>query len=155
MKRRTPLQVIGWREWVGLPRIGVPAVKAKVDTGARTSSLHAINIEKFRKRGQDWVRFQVHPFQRDSATVCSGEAPLVEYRHIRSSNGHLDLRPVIETEILLLGHHWTIELTLSNRDEMGFRMLLGRAAVRDQFWIDPGASYYAGRHPTGGTSLRR
>jgi hypothetical protein len=112
---------IGWREWVALPDLGVGRVKAKIDTGARSSALHAFAVERVRRRGKDLVRFA------------------------RSSNGVHAVRPVILTRLELLGDAWPIELTLASRDEMGFRMLLGRQAMRGRFLIDPGRSYMAGK----------
>jgi hypothetical protein len=141
------LLIVGWREWVALPDLRVPAIKTKVDTGAKTSSLHALDIEEFRKRGSAWLRFRVHPFQREEQLAVETEAELVEYRHVRSSNGHLTHRPVIVTTLQLLGEHWPIELTLTNRDEMGFRMLLGREALRGRVCVDPGHSYLSGKGP--------
>ena len=141
------LATIGWREWVALPDLGVAAVKAKIDTGAKTSSLHALEIEEFRRRGALWVRFRMQPYQQQSQTIIEAEALLTEYRHVRSSNGQLDHRPVIRTRITLLGQTWPIELSLSDRHEMGFRMLLGREALRERFWVDPGASFRGGIGP--------
>lgn len=135
---------IGWREWVSLPELGIPAIKAKIDTGARSSSLHAFDVETFRRGKDEWVRFQVHPLQRSTQRTVAGEARVLEYRRVRSSNGLAADRPVIITEIELLGQRWPIELTLANRDEMGFRMLLGREALRRRLCVDPGRSYLAG-----------
>jgi len=138
------LPAIGWREWVALPDLGVERIKAKVDTGARSSALHAFGIKPFERDGKPWVRFTIHPIQRESKTTIVAEAELLEYRHVRSSTGHQHHRPVILTRIELLGRIWPIELTLASRDAMGFRMLLGRQAVRGHFLVDPGASYLAG-----------
>jgi len=140
--------VLGWREWVALPDWGVAAVKAKVDTGARTSALHAFGLVRFRRDGHEWVRFEVHPWQRiaDGATVV--EAPLVEHRSIRSSSGARQHRPVVRAAVVVGGRRVVIELTLTRRDEMGFRMLLGREAVRRRFLVDPGRSYVGGRPRT-------
>jgi hypothetical protein len=144
-KRSPDLPVVGWREWLALPDLGVEHLKAKIDTGARTSSLHVFDLEEYRFEGLDWVRFSIHPFQRStSGTVCA-TSPVLEYRKVRSSSGQATLRPVIRTRVSLLGCRWEIEATLANRDAMGFRMLLGRQAVRDRFLIDPGRSFYAGR----------
>jgi hypothetical protein len=145
---QSQLPVIGWREWVALPTLGVPAVKAKVDTGARTSALHALEIEEFQRRKSTWVRFKVLPFQREDEKPLVVEAELLEYRHVRSSTGHLTRRPVIVTSIELLEQRWPIELTLTSRIEMGFRMLLGREALRGRFWIDPRRSFLSGQGPT-------
>ena len=117
------MTVIGWREWLTLPQLGIARIKAKIDTGARSSALHAIHIETFQRDGIEMVKFQVHPIQRNSETTVSCECNLLEMRQIRSSTGHLSERPVILTDIEMLGQSWPIELTLINRDEMGFRML--------------------------------
>ncbi len=134
-------KVIGWREWVGLPELGIDAIKAKIDTGATTSSLHALDIETFQRDGQDFARFQIHPFQKNTKITIQTEAPLIEYRTVRSSNGQESSRPVILTKIVLFDEIWPIELTLANRDQMGLRMLLGRRAIRKRFLVDPGSSY--------------
>lgn len=148
-RRRANLPVIGWREWTGLPDFGIEWIKVKVDTGARSSSLHAFNLAPFQRDGIDWVRFQVHPVQRKRLKTVDVEAPVLEYRSVRSSSGKASLRPVIITNILLLGRTWPIELTLASRDEMGFRMLLGREAIRGRYLVDPGSSYYAGKPKRG------
>lgn len=143
--RRRPaarLPLIGWREWVALPDFGVERIKVKVDTGARTSSLHAFALKSFRRDDRSWVRFQIHPAQRHSVPSIEVEAPVLEYRTIRSSNGKASRRPVIVTAVILLGQSWPIELTLASRDQMGFRMLLGREAIRNRFLVDTGGSYY-------------
>ena len=147
--------LIGWREWVGLPALGIETVKAKVDTGARTSSLHAYNIEEFTRDGQSFVRFEVHPEQRDEAFVLSVEAPLLEMRQVRPSTGESELRPVIQTTIQLLGQTWEAELTLTNRDVMGFRMLLGREAIRPRFLVEPDSSFIGGRRVKGTKRLKK
>lgn len=139
--------IIGWREWVELPELGIKSIKAKVDTGARSSSLHVVGLQTFGKDGQPWVRFKVHPQQRHTRDVIESEAQVLEYRSIRSSSGKASIRPVILTSIQLFGKIWKIELTLANRDEMGFRMLLGRESFRNRFVVDAGHSYYAGRPP--------
>jgi hypothetical protein len=140
-----PLPVIGWREWVSLPELGIGRIKVKVDTGARSSSLHAYDLEYVEVRGKRLVRFKVHPLQRDSHTVIEAEAELLEVRGVRNSGGKLEHRPVIVTAVELMGELWPIELSLTRRDVMGFRMLLGRQAVRGRFTIDPSRSYYDGR----------
>jgi len=133
--------VIGWREWVTLSDFGAQPIKAKVDTGARTSSLHAYDIEVFHRRGKEMARFKVHPLQRDGRKVMVCEAQLLEHRWVRSSSGAREHRPVITTMATLMGQPWPIELTLTNRDVMGFRMLLGREATRSRFLVDPGRSF--------------
>jgi len=140
-KQRAVKATIGWREWVGLPQLQVAAIKAKIDTGANTSSLHAFEIERFRRKGTDFVRFQIHPIQRSIRQTISAEAQLLEMRSVRSSNGIQTERPVVLTEIEIFHQRWPIELTLANRDQMGFRMLLGREALRGRFLVDVGISY--------------
>ncbi|SMF83000.1 ATP-dependent zinc protease [Pseudobacteriovorax antillogorgiicola] len=137
--------VIGWREWVQLPDLGIKSIKAKIDTGARTSSLHAFDVETFKRREIEYVRFKVHPKQKDSKFTVKCEARILEYRLVKSSTGHSSERPVIITEIHMLGKAWDIELTLANRDEMGFRMLLGREGMRERLIVDPGKSFYGGQ----------
>jgi hypothetical protein len=139
------LPLIGWREWIALPELGVRRVKVKVDTGARSSSLHAWEIEEFLRDDVPWVRFLLHPLQRSIEESVRAEARLLEYRPVRSSTGHQSMRPVIVTPVRLLDQTWAIELTLASRDEMGFRMLLGREAVRGRFLVHPGASYFGGK----------
>jgi hypothetical protein len=142
------LAIIGWREIIALPKLGISQIKAKIDTGARSSALHTFHVEKFQRQGKQMLRFQVHPYQRDSKRTVTTEAELLEYRQVTNSGGHAQLRPVILTEVELGGQKWEIELTLTNRDVMGFRMLLGRQAIRHHFLVDPGKSYIqSDRHP--------
>ena len=147
MKKLDPkeLPIIGWREWVALPDLGVSNIKAKIDTGARSSSLHAFDLVTFERDGQPYVRFKVHPLQRSSKETIVVEAPVLEFRKVRSSSGHAQRRPVIVTTVEAIGRKWPIELTLANRDAMGFRMLLGREAVRGRTIIDAAGSYYGGK----------
>ena len=140
MTGRAKKPIIGWREWAALPALGIPAMKVKVDTGARTSALHAYAI----RLHDGFATFRVHPVQRDSSTVVECRADLIDYREVRSSTGHPTRRPVIRTEIELFGERWTVELTLVSRARMGFRMLLGRQAIRGRFVVDPGLSFLAG-----------
>lgn len=142
---RTLLPVVGWREWVALPELGVDYIKVKVDTGARTSSLHAFDLEESTRDGIAVVRFMIHPEQRRAHPEIPVELPLVARRRVRDSGGRSELRPVVETEVALHGQRWPIELTLTRRDAMGFRMLLGRQAIRNRFLVDPGRSYCAGK----------
>ena len=144
-KANIGLPIIGWREWVSLPDWGISRIKAKVDTGARSSSIHAVNLQHFERDGAPWVRFRIHPVQRRSIKTVQVEARVLETRLIRSSNGKVASRPVIVTNIKLLGTTWSVELTLASRDEMGFRMLLGREAIRRRFLVDAGASYFGGK----------
>jgi hypothetical protein len=147
-KSKPPLPTIGWREWIALPELGIKQIKAKVDTGARSSALHAFNLETFQQDGHEMVRFTVHPMQRSGDKAVVTEAKVLEYRSVRSSGGQQTRRPVILTLVQLLGLTWQIELTLAARDEMGFRMLLGREAIRRQMVVDPGRSYLNGRPKT-------
>ncbi|MEQ9368909.1 MAG: RimK/LysX family protein [Coleofasciculus chthonoplastes F3-SA18-01] len=135
------LSIIGWRERVALPDLGISQIKAKIDTGARSSALHAFDVETFSRDGKTMVRFKVHPYQRDTHRTVSAEAELIDQRQVRNSGGHAQLRPVIQTMVELNGERWLIELTLTNRDVMGFRMLLGRQAVRKRFLVDAGRSF--------------
>lgn len=135
------LTTLGWREWVALPDLDIPRIKVKVDTGARSSSLHAYDIEVFSRGRRDFVRFTVHPVQRETRTTIHCVAELYEHRHVKSSSGHREYRPIIRTAIELGGERWPIDLTLTTRDAMGFRMLLGREAIRKRFLVDPGRSY--------------
>jgi hypothetical protein len=144
-RKRKPKPVIGWREWLALPALGVPAIKAKVDTGARSSALHAFDVEIFSLDGKEMVRFKVHPFQRDTDATVQCVAELFDRRTVRSSAGHESMRPVILAEVELGGQPWIIELTLTRRDAMGFRMLLGRQAIRRRFRVEPGRSYLLSR----------
>lgn len=137
--------IVGWREWAGLPALRVARIKAKVDTGARTAALHAWRIERFDRDGEAWVRFEVHPVQRDNRTRISCEARLAGVKAVRNSGGNLENRFVIVTDVTLGTQTWPIELTLTNRDQMGFRLLLGRASVRGRFVVDPSTSYRIGK----------
>lgn len=139
------LPTIGWREYVSLPELKIPAIKVKVDTGARSSSLHAFEMELFSRQGLDYVRFKIHPIQRNDTRVVEVETPVFDMRRVKSSSGESSVRPVILTPVELLGVVWPIELTLANRDQMGFRMLLGREAIRGRMMVDPGRSYFGGK----------
>jgi hypothetical protein len=134
-------RIIGWREFVTLPQLNIGKIKAKIDTGARSSAIHAFNIQELSRNGKKIIRFQIHPLQRDSKTTVTTEAELLEYRKIRNSGGIAQFRPVIKTNIEVGKYIWPIELSLTNRDVMGFRMLLGRQAVRNKFLVDPGGSF--------------
>jgi ribosomal protein S6--L-glutamate ligase len=133
--------VVGSQEWCALPALGVPAIKCRVDSGARTSSLHAFNIRSFKRGGQPWVSFEIHPLQKDRKVTVFCEAPVVDHRLVKTSSGISERRWVISTRMHLGDHEWDIELTLTNRDTMGYRMLLGREAMRDRILVDPSASF--------------
>lgn len=139
--------IVGWREWVWLPDLlpdSADAVKAKIDTGARTSAIHAWDLEPFERDGTAWIRFSLHPRQNDDAHVVQAEAPLVEEREVRSSNGEVERRAVVETTLVIGDERFPIEMTLTKRDQMGFRMLLGRTAMDGRLLVDPGSSYRTG-----------
>jgi len=137
--------VIGWREWVGFPDLGIPQIKAKVDTGARTSCLHAFLVEPFERNGVAWVRFDIHPNQRSSKDVLSCAAPVLDRRLVRDSGGHEELRYVIETTVSIGDRMHAVEVTLTDRDSMKFRVLLGRTAMSGQYIVDPDSSYLRGK----------
>jgi hypothetical protein len=139
------LQTIGWREWLALPGLDIPAIKAKIDTGARTSALHAFQLETFRRHGRKHVRFLLHPLRRRDDIVLSCTAPVIDERIVTDSGGHREQRYVISTAARLGEHEWPLELTLTDRENMLFRMLLGRTALEGRFVIDPQTSYRCGR----------
>jgi hypothetical protein len=137
--------VIGWRERIALPELNIQQVTAKIDTGARTSCLHAFHIEPFEREGVQWVKFGVHPYQRDNNHEVWCESRVVDNRIVRSSTGQESRRYFIATSIEILHHVWDIEISLADRDSMGYRMLLGRTAVADRFMVNPGRSYLISR----------
>ena len=139
-------QVIGWREWVALPELGVNRIKAKIDTGARTSAIHAFDIEVCKNGGEDWVRFAIHPYQKNDTKIQTCTCPVRDIRVITNSGGAREQRVVIETQLTIGDLSWPIEMTLTNRDEMGFRMLLGRTAMKGRFLVDPGRSFCIKNH---------
>lgn len=136
--------IVGSQEWCGFPDLGVPAIKARVDSGATTSSIHAFNIHPFKRHGESWVSFEIHPLQGNRRTTLKCEAKVVDRRMIRSSSGVTEKRYVISTPLSLGYRVWDIELTLANRDSMGFRMLLGRQAMNDRILVDPSANFCHG-----------
>jgi len=140
-KKTASTKTIGWREWVRLPDLHVGRVKAKVDTGARTSALHAFKITPFTKDGAAYVRFIVHPLQRASTPEVSCVALVIDHRGVTDSGGRVEQRYVIRTTLKLGKARWPIELTLTNRDQMGFRMLIGRQALRGRYLVDPSRSF--------------
>lgn len=138
--------LIGWQEWCGLPDFNIPYIKVKVDTGAKTSSLHAFNIKEFTKNHQSYVSFEIHPLQNNDKIKVTVNAKVVDQRYVMSSNGHKELRYVIRANLILAGETFQIFLTLSNRDPLRFRMLLGRDALANNCIIDPAKKYCLGKH---------
>jgi len=137
--------ILGWREWVGLPALRLPLIKAKVDTGARTSTLHAFYVEAFRCAGEAFVRFGVHPLRGRSDVEVHCEAQILDRRAVSDSGGHKEQRYVIRTLLDIGGRTWPIEVTLTNREDMLFRMLLGRTAIAGRGIVDPMRSFVSGR----------
>ncbi|PKM13418.1 MAG: ATP-dependent zinc protease [Gammaproteobacteria bacterium HGW-Gammaproteobacteria-3] len=139
------LSALGWREWLALPEFNIRRIKAKVDTGARTSALHAFFIDPYLKGSQHWLVFGIHPNQHDRDTIIECHAPVKDRRLVSDSGGHKSRRYVIETRILIGHFLLTTEMTLTNRDSMKFRMLLGRTALQNNFVINPQASFLQGK----------
>ena len=147
---------MGWREWVELPLLGNARIKAKLDTGARSSALHAFNLRPFQESGRWFVQFDVHPLQRNDDVYKTCIAAVVDYRWITNSGGGREKRFVIVTTLKMGNNAWPIEVTLTDRDQMGFRMLIGRTAMHHRLVVDPAASYRMGRpRKTNGASRNR
>lgn len=140
--------IVGSEEWCSFPVLGIPTIKARVDSGAKTSALHAINIAPFIKNGENWVKFDINPIQNNIKTIIHCEAKLVGKRIVKSSSGFREQRYVIASELEIGGQHWSIEITLTNRDSMGFRMLLGREAMSGRVLVDPEQKYLLGEPTT-------
>ncbi|MEK8179566.1 30S ribosomal protein S6--L-glutamate ligase [Flavobacterium buctense] len=140
--------ILGSEEWCSFPELGIPAIKARVDSGAKTSALHAINIAPFLKDSENWVKFDINPIQNNLKTVIHCEAKLVDKRIVKSSSGFREQRYVIKTNLCIGTDTWEIEMTLTNRDSMGFRMLLGREAMSGRILVDPEQKYLLGQTST-------
>jgi hypothetical protein len=139
--------VVGWREWVSLPDLNLHHIKAKIDTGARTSALHAFSVRGYKKKGVHRVKFLIHPFQSRSDIVKECDAKIVDERWVTDSGGHREKRYVILTTLVMGDEAWDIEMTLTNRDTMKFRMLLGRTAMHGKVMVNPGRSFLVGKKP--------
>ena len=137
--------ILGSEEWFSFPDLGIPTIRARVDSGAKTSALHAINIAPFVKDGSNWVKFDINPIQNNLKTIIHCEAPLIDKRVVKSSSGFREQRYVIQTTLDIGNENWPIEMTLTNRDSMGFRMLLGREAMSGRALVDPEQSYLLGQ----------
>lgn len=146
-RKPTAPAVIGWREWVSLPQLGVETLRAKVDTGARTAALHAFGMETFERDGVTFARFAVHLDHRKPGPAVVAEAPILDERRVKNSGGVAEDRFVIATKIVIGKHKFNAQVTLTRRDEMGFPMLLGRQTIRRKFLVDPGRSYLIGTPP--------
>jgi len=144
-KTKKKYTTIGWREWVCLPGLGIHKIKAKIDTGARTSALHAFSLKPFTENGKNKISFDIHPFQHNVAEIVTCVADVVDKRLVTDSGGHEEERYVIETSIMIAGQTWPIEITLTERENMLFRMLLGRSALRKRFIINPARSFVTTR----------
>jgi len=136
--------IAGWREWVTLPSLSVPRIKAKLDSGARSSAIHAFDIQTYQEDGIDMVRFSIHPRQNSEKPQIDTVMPIHDRRNVRSSNGVSEQRIVVRANLGIAGTEFPIDLTLTNRDAMGFRLLLGREAMRGRILIDPERSYMCG-----------
>ena len=138
---------IGWCEWVRLPELGLPAIKVKVDTGARTSALHAFELYPFMEKGIQRIEFSTSPLQHNIDTVIRCKANVIDNRIVTNSGGHKEDRWVIETPLSIGPYSWPVEITLTARDNMKFRMLLGRNAIKNRALVDSSASYIVGQKP--------
>lgn len=142
---KSGILTFGWREWVTLPELGLPAIKAKVDTGARTSALHAFELRPFVENDIQRIEFSIHPLQKDEQTVAVCVADVVDKRTVTDSGGHQEERWVIQTILVIGPYSWSIEITLTARDNMKFRMLLGRNALKNRALVDSSTSYLVGK----------
>lgn len=143
-----PSIIVGWREWVGLPLLGAASIRAKIDTGARTSALHAHDLTVESTSGKRMAHFTIRPTKGSDDGAVTVEAEVIEERAIRSSNGVDELRPVIMTSLTIGASTWPVEITLTDRELMGFPMLIGRSALRNRCMIDPNRSFCAGVQPS-------
>ena len=136
---------VGWAEWIAIPELGIPYIAAKIDTGARTSCLHTFSAEPFSRDGETWLRFGLHPIKGDNNIEIWRELKAVDQRNVTDSGGHTEERWVVETDVIIGGNTYRIDMTLTNRDTMAYRMLLGRTAMKDQIRVNPGSKWLAGK----------
>lgn len=140
-----PKPTVGWREWLSLPELSIPGIKAKIDTGARSSALHTHDYAIESRDGEDWVVFHLHPLTHRDDVLLTCEAPVSGFREVRDSGGHVERRPFLRTKVCLGEYTWEIDLSLTNREGMKFRMLLGREGLTSRFHVDPSRSYLLGK----------
>jgi hypothetical protein len=138
-------RIAGWREWVGLRGLGVDSIKAKLDTGARTSAIHAFDVESYKRDGETRVRFFVYPAQKDDTVKVACDEKVVDIRTVSNPGGRREKRYIIRTDLILGGEAWPIDLSLTDRDEMGFRLLIGRTAMQGRLLVDPDQSFRLGK----------
>lgn len=144
-KPKRKYKIIGWREWISLPELSIPRIKAKVDTGARTSALHAFSLKPFEENGQKRISFEIHPMQHNVELTIHCEADVIDRRMVTDSGGHEEERYVILTPVTIAGQTWPIEITLTEREDMLFRMLLGRSALRKRYIVNPARSFVSSK----------
>ncbi len=142
----TNKSLIGWREWASLPDLKIPLLKAKIDTGARSSALHTFALDTFTRDGREWAKFKLHPLQNREDITIEAEAPIIDQRLVTDSGGHQEYRYFIQTNLRLLNQTFAAEISLTTRDTMRFRMLIGRTALNGRFTVDPEQSYLSGEH---------
>lgn len=145
IKPLNELATVGWREWVCLPELGIDKIKAKIDTGARTSALHAFSLQPFTENGKNRITFEIHPLQHNTEMTITCTADVIDRRPVTDSGGHTEERFVIATPLVIAGQSWPIEITLTERENMLFRMLLGRSALRKRFIVNPARSFITTR----------
>lgn len=144
---KQPKLISGWREWAQLPDLNVEYIKVKIDTGAKTSSLHAFDLKTYTDGGREWLQFDIRPFQDNETITHTCRSPIVDHRWITSSSGHKQKRFIIETTLTLGEYSSLIEISIANRDEMGFRMLVGRNAPKGRILVDPSHSFLLSHQP--------
>ena len=148
-------RLIGWREWATLPELGIDCIEVKADTGARTSALHAVAIRSIKINGDEWVEFDLESEDTSTSTTTSAKARVIDHRIVRDSGGHEETRVAVETTLKMGGEEWLIELTLTDREAMGFRMLLGRTAMAGRFYVDASEKFILDHKPARAARTRK